>query len=113
MAKKCSLYTPEEEDLKHRSELITDIKKKKGIKGNVQAVRYQEFLWNNELNCLFLSGGLKNYMLGYNRGFMIGWICVDEEKYFTKDKIKKITKSLGVYNIEDPPSYLRLEFNKN
>ena len=108
----CSLYNPDKEDIKFQSELIELITKKKGIKGNKEIVRQQQFKYNNDLNCLFFAGGLNPFILGYYKGSIIGWLCVRDENYFSKDKIKTITKSLGVYNFADPPQSLKLNIHK-
>ena len=108
----CSLYNPEKEDIKFQSEIIELITKRKGIKGHKEIVRQQQFLYNDDLNCLFYAGGLKPFVLGYYKGSIIGWLCVRDENYFNKETIKTITKSLGVYNFVDPPQSLRLNIHK-
>ena len=108
----CSLYNPEKEDRKFQSELIEIITKKKGTKGHKEIVRYQQFKYDNNLTCLFYAGGLQPFVSGYYKGLIIGWICVKDEDYFSKEKIKKITKSLGVYNFVDPPQSYRLDIHK-
>jgi len=39
-------------------------------------------------------------------------LCVKDEDYFNKNKIRSITKSVGVYNFADPPQSLRLDIHK-
>ena len=110
--KYCSLYSPENEDRKFHSNLIEIISKKKGVKGNKEIVRYQQFIFDNKLKCLFYSGGLVPFVVGYYKGGITGWLCVKDEDYFNKNKIRSITKSVGVYNFADPPQSLRLDINK-
>ena len=44
--------------------------------------------------------------------YLRGHFCTSDLDYLTKDKIKSIAKSIGVYGVADPPIGQRLSFHK-
>jgi len=127
---KCALYDTSADYSGKRkwqyNENIGRIDKKKGIKGNLKAVRVQTFEYLDPfMECLFFAGGLGNSgYIGYSADLTLagisGHICVKDKSYFTPKKIKKIARSLGVEDIPTaslkikapPPEDLRLDLSK-
>lgn len=114
---KCALYDTSADYSGKRkwqyNENIGRIDKKKGIKGNLKAVRVQTFEYlDPRMECLFFGGGLGNSgWIGYSADLTLagisGHICVKDKSYFTPKKIKKIARSLGVEDI--PTASLKIK----
>lgn len=92
-------------------------KKNKGTKGNSSnSVVYStaEFKHKNgsELSCVALTTGFESNHPGYYKIYMDGYLCTSDFDYLTKNKIKSIAKSIGIYGVADPPIGQRLSFHK-
>ena len=92
-------------------------KKNKGTKGNASnSVVYStaEFKHKNgsELSCVAFSTAFESNYPGYYKIFMGGHFCTSDLDYLTKDKIKSIATSIGIYGVADPPIGQRLSFHK-
>ncbi len=92
-------------------------KKNKGVKGNgSNAVIYStaDFRHKNgsELSCVFFSTMFEANYPGYYLTWVSGGLCTSDLNYLDKDKIKSITKSIGVYGLVDPPMGQRLSIHK-
>ena len=92
-------------------------KKNKGTKGNASnAVIYStaDFRHKNgsELSCVALSTMLESNYPGYYLTLVEGHFCTSDINYLTKEKIKSLAKSIGVYGVADPPMGRRLNFHK-
>ena len=59
----------------------------------------------------FATGFNSNHP-GYFTIILGGHFCTSDLDYLTKDKIKSIAKSIGVYGVADPPIGQRLIFHK-
>jgi len=114
---KCALYDTSADYSGKRkwqyNENIGRIDKKKGIKGNLKAVRVQTFEYlDPRMECLYFAGGLGNSgWIGYSADLTLaginGHICVKDKSYFTPKKIKQIARSLGVEDI--PTASLKIK----
>ncbi len=92
-------------------------KKNKGTKGNASnAVIYStaDFKHKNgsELSCVALSTMLESNYPGYYLTYINGSFCTSDNSYLSKEKIKSLAKSIGVYGTADPPMGMRLNFHK-
>ena len=92
-------------------------KRNKGTKGNKSnSVTYStaDFKHKNgsELSCLVYGTTFESNYPGYAKIYINGFLCTDELSYLTKDKIKSIAKSIGIYGVADPPIGQRLSFHK-
>jgi|TARA_Y100000031_G_scaffold98488_1_gene107850 hypothetical protein len=92
-------------------------KKNKGTKGNASnSVVYStaEFKHKNgsELSCVALTTGFESNYPGYYKIYMQGYLCTSDFDYLTKEKIKSLAKSIGIYGVADPPIGQRLSFHK-
>ena len=99
------------------AELTSSSKKNKGTKGNASnsvVYRTGEILHKSgsELSCVQMATGFKSNYPGYYQVVMLAHFCISDFKYLTKEKIKSLAKSLGIYGIEDPPIGQRLSFHK-
>ena len=99
------------------AELTSSSKKNKGTKGNASnSVIYRtgEILHKSgsELSCVKMATGFKSNYPGYYQVVMLAHFCISDFQYLTKEKIKSLAKSLGIYGIEDPPIGQRLSFHK-
>ena len=92
-------------------------KKNKGTKGaHSNAFVYSSAKFNHingsELNCLSFGTLFSSNYSGYFTEAVTGFMCTDKDKYFTKDKIKKLAQSVGVYGTAEPTKDLCLSFHK-
>ena len=99
------------------AELTSISKKNKGTKGNASnsvVYRTGEILHKSgsELSCVRMTTGFKPNYPGYYQVAMLAHFCTSDFNYLTKEKIKSLAKSLGVYGIVDPPIGQRLSFHK-
>ena len=97
--------------------VYNESKKNNGTRGNASnSVVYStaEFKHKNgsELSCVALTTGFESNHPGYYKIFMDGYLCTSDLDYLTKDKIKSIAKSIGIYGVADPPIGQRLSFHK-
>ena len=97
---------------------LTNIGKKKGMKGHKNPVRYQRFDYiNPPFKCLFIAGGLGNSPWGsWTIASTFAHLCVNDASYFTGKKIKQLARSLGIKEGEaslklkaEPPKDLTLD----
>ena len=99
------------------AKLYNESKKNKGTKGNASnSVVYSttELKHKNgsELSCVAFATGFNSNHPGYFTIILGGHFCTSDLDYLTKDKIKSIAKSIGVYGVADPPIGQRLIFHK-
>ncbi len=92
-------------------------KKNKGTKGNKSnSVTYStadfKHKSGSELSCLTYGTSFEPNYPGYAKIYMYGYLCTDDLNYLTRDKIKSIAKSIGIYGVADPPIGQRLRFHK-
>ena len=92
-------------------------KKNKGTRGaHGNAFVYSSAKFNhvngNELNCLGFGTLFNSNFSGYFTEAVTGYICTDEDNYFTQEKVKKLAQSVGVYGTAEPTKDLRLSFHK-
>ncbi len=92
-------------------------KKNKGARGtHSNAFVYSSAKFNHvngsKLNCLGFGTLFNSNFPGYFTEAVTGFVCTDKDKYFTKDKIKKLAQSVGVYGTAEPTRDLRLTFHR-
>ena len=92
-------------------------KKNKGTKGNASnSVVYStaDFKHKNgsDLSCVAFATMLESNYPGYYLTYLHGSFCTSDFNYLSKDKIKSLAKSIGVYGTADPPMGMRLNFHK-
>lgn len=128
-SEKCALIDPNSPRAgmsKGFNNRIKNIGKKKGMKGNKEAVRTQRFDYTNpDLKCMFFAGGLgpSKWTMYYGSLYLAEiWahLCVKDSSYFTAKKIKQLARSLGIETDDsvstklkgDPPEDLKIDLSK-
>ena len=66
----------------------------------------------SELSCVALTTGLRSNYPGYYTIWLEGFLCTSDFNYLTKEKIKSLARSIGVYGVADQPIGQRLSFHK-
>lgn len=126
---KCALYDPDSPEpgrTEGYNERVENIGKRVGMKGHQEPVRTQRFDYINPVfQCMIFTGGLGTskwtlYEGGLYYAGIFAHLCVEDESYFTKTKIKTLARSLGIVTDEshslklnaDPPKDLTLDLSK-
>jgi hypothetical protein len=95
-------------------ELSKKNKGKRGAHGNafVYSTAKINHVNGSKLECLGFGTLFNSNFSGYFTEVVSGYICTDEDNYFTQDKVKKLAQSVGVYGTAEPTKDLRLSFHK-